>query len=219
MSKRAGKTYPQQSEQWYVEPASMVEQIFDALDFGGGTIWDASCGGGTTLNVARTRGYRTRGTDIVDRGIGMRGHWFERHDFLRLREPPFRVGLGERVSLLCNPPYGKVGGVSNMGTRFVEHARKHFRDSLYRMAFIVPIEFAAGQERFELYDRDRPSHLMIASQRPSMLSGELLEQGRKAKGGMADYAVIVWTRGGPWRCETIWMRPDSIAPFIERRKR
>lgn len=197
----------------------MVEQIFDKLDFGGGTIWDASCGGGNILDVARDRGFYTFGTDIVDRPQRDRAHPFKVADFLRLRELPFTPRPDERVSMICNFPYGRVAGVDNMGTKCVEHARRHFRDLVYRMAFIVPIEFVAAQGRFELYSRDRPSHLLIASQRPSMLSGELLEKGRKAKGGMADYCVIVWTVGGPYRCETLWLRPDTAAPVIERRKR
>lgn len=219
MSKRAGKSYAQQAEQWYVEPRFMVEQIFDALDFRAGTIWDASCGGGNILDVAADRGLETFGSDIVDRPSRDRRHPFRMVDFLSLKSLPFRRPPGGKVSLLCNPPYGKVGSVANMGTRFVEHARRYLADELERMAFIVPIEFAAGQERFELYSRDRPSHLLIASQRPSMLSGELLEQGRKAKGGMADYCVLVWTIGGPHRCETRWLRPSSAPAAIERRKR
>lgn len=219
MSKRAGKSYPQQREQWYVEPRSLVAQVFDALDMRASIIWDASCGGGTILDEARARGLRTFGSDIVDRPQRSPEHGFGLVDFLRLRELPFRAPLDAPVSLFCNPPYGKVAGVENMGTKFVEHARRHFRDLVERMAFIVPIEFQAGQDRFELYDRDRPSHVLIASQRPSMLPGDMLAAGVKAKGGMSDYCVIVWTRGGPHRCETIWLRPDDARPVIERRKR
>lgn len=219
MSKRAGKSYPQQKEQWYCEPGSLVSQVFDALDFRASVIWDPFCGGGMILNEANRRGLRTFGSDIVDRPQRDPRHSFKVGDFLRMRELPFRQRLDAPVSLFGNPPYGKVAGVENMATKIVEHARRHFRDAVERMAFIVPIEFQAGQERFELYHRDRPSHVAIASQRPSMLSGELLAEGEKAKGGMSDYCVIVWTRGGPHRCETIWLRPDNAAPVIERRKR
>lgn len=218
MTKRAGKSYAQQSEQWYVEPRSMVEQLFDAVAFRG-RIWDPSCGGGNILDVASDRGHATFGSDIVDRAKRDPSHPFRKVDFLKIRSLPFRPSLGERVSLICNPPYGKVGSEANMGTKFVSHARRYFRGEVERMAFIVPIEFVAGQSRFELYQRDRPSHLLIASQRPSMLSGELLAEGRKAGGGMADYAVIVWTRGPPVKCETRWLRPHSAPPQIDRRKR
>lgn len=224
MTKRAGKSYPADPHQWYREPRSTVEQVFDSLDFPPGVIWDASCGVGNILDVAHERGFRTFGSDIVDRPGRHPRHAFRLVDFTRLRDLPFVPPLDGEVSLFCNPPYGKVAGVANMGEKFVYHARRHFRDRLARAAFVLPIEFMCGQDRyFDLYERDRPSHSLICCQRPSMPPGAMVEDmGAKAfSGGMADYVVLVWTRGGPFRTEAIFMRPTAAGrpPVIEARKR
>jgi hypothetical protein len=229
MSKRSSRKFEADPHQFYREPRFTAEQAFDSLEFappgatrGESVIWDPACGAGNILNVAAGRNYRTFGSDIVDRPARARSHPFERTDFLKLREFPFRSSLDEPVSLLCNPPYGRVGGVANMGERFVYHALEHFGERCHRLAFIMPIEFQCGVDRYwNLYRHRRPSHVLICCQRPSMLPGELVEQGRKASGGMADYCVLVWSAGGPYRTEAIFMRPDDSTrpPEAERRVR
>lgn len=227
MTKRAGKKHPQDPHQWYREPRFTADQMFDSLDFGDPedtVIWDACCGSGNVLDVAHERGYQTFGSDIVDRGIWQHRHGFKLADFLRLRELPFSLPLEKKVSLACNPPYGKVAGFANMGERFVMHALEAFGDRLHRAAFILPIEFMAGQDRYwTIYSKRKPSHSMICCQRPSMPPGAQVEtMGTAAfKGGMADYCILVWTAGGPYRTETIFMRPDDSTrpPDIERRVR
>lgn len=223
MTKRAATKYPQDPHQWYREPKFTVEQIFDSLDLGGGVIFDPSCGKGNTLDVARARGYLTFGTDIVDRTMTDSRHGFRRANFLRLTSFPFDPG-GRRVSILNNPPYGRVGDVSNMGERFVIHALDHFRERCEHMAFILPIEFMAGQDRFfDIYERRKPRYSMICCQRPSMPPGAAVEDLGDAayKGGMADYCVLVWTREPAPYCETIFMRPtvSNRPPAIEQRTR
>lgn len=222
MSKRSAVKFAADPHQFYREPRFTIEQAFASLDFGGGVIWDPSCGTGNILNVARTEGYRTFGSDIVDRGAGMRGHRFAQVDFLKLRELPFRAPLDEPVSLFCNPPYGRVGGVGNMGERFVYHALEHFGERCHRLAFLMPIEFQCGTGRYwNLYSRRRPSHVLICSERPSMPPGDMVDDRKKATGGMADYCILVFSAGGPYRTELIFMRPNDSTrpPETERRTR
>lgn len=224
MAKRNATKYEQQAEQYYREPRFAAEQIFENLDLGNSIIWDPFCGSGNILNVARDRGFDCFGSDIIDRHERDPAHDFRRIDFRKCRELPFLTEIDQKVSIIGNPPYGKVDGVENMGEEMIKHARKHFRDRVYRMVFILPIEFSCGIERyFDIYERDRPSHELVYCQRPSMPRGDTVEQlGDKAfKGGMADYSALVWTAGGPHRCEKIFMRPHSRGrpPVIERRLR
>lgn len=221
MTKRLKKKYPPDPHQFFIEPRFVPEQIFESLDLGGGVIWDPSCGTGTSLNVARENGYLTFGTDIVDRHGRSERHGFRRANFLKLTAFPFDPG-GRRVSILNNPPYGKVGDVANMGEKFIFHALDHFRERCEHMAFILPIEFMAGQDRyFELYQDRKPSYALICCQRPTMPPGAAVEDlGDKAyKGGMGDYCVLIWTREPRNLCETIFMRPTvgNRPPVIERR--
>lgn len=222
MTKR-GKVYEQDAHQFYKEPRFAVEQVFNHLDMRAQVIWDCSCGTGNILDVASSRGFRVVGTDIVDRPGRAPRHPFRMCDFTKLREFPFNPG-NSRVTLFCNPPYGKVGGVANMGEEFVKNALAHFMDKCERMVFMLPIEFMAGQDRFfDIYQNIKPSHAMIHCQRPSMPPGLMVEElGDKAyKGGMADYVTLVFSHDETKRCETVFMRPTvqgKPAP-VERRIR
>lgn len=218
-NRRAGQAYEQQAEQWYVEPRSTAEQILDNIDLGGGVVYDPCCGGGNLLDAAKGRGYRTFGTDIVNRGPA---HQFRQADFLRLRDFPFRPPLDVPVSLLFNPPYGRVGDVENMAEKFVSHALKHFADRCFRMVALVPIEFTCGQSRYwQIYRDNKPSHELKCSQRPSMPPGHLVAQmGEKAhKGGKSDFCALVWTGANSEKCEVVWMRPDNSAGKLDSERR
>lgn len=222
MTRRAAVKYPKDAEQWFIEPPSVAEQVFASVDLGGSVIYDPSCGIGTTLNVARKRKFITFGTDIVDRPGRHERHGFRRANFLKLTSFPFDPG-DRGVSIFCNPPYGKIGDVDNMGEAFVVHALDHFRERCEHMAFILPIEFMAGQDRyFDIYEKREPAFALICNQRPSMPPGRKVEElGAKAfKGAMGDYCVLVWARE-PAPCRTIFMRPTAAnrPPLIERRIR
>ena len=181
MTRRAAVKYPKDAEQWFIEPPSVAEQVFASVDLGGSVIYDPSCGIGTTLNVARKRKFITFGTDIVDRPGRHERHGFRRANFLKLTSFPFDPG-DRGVSIFCNPPYGKIGDVDNMGEAFVVHALDHFRERCEHMAFILPIEFMAGQDRyFDIYEKREPAFALICNQRPSMPPGRKVEELARAR--------------------------------------
>lgn len=208
MSKRSTVKYEDDPHQFYREPAFCVEQLFENMNFGDSLIYDPSCGKGNILDVAKTKGHSTVGSDIVDR--------FPAHRFFRanyIKQTKFPTPVDQPLSIICNPPYGTVDGVRYMANRFV---KKTLADlDFYRAAFLVPIEFNCGQTRFaEIYSKRAPSHVLFCCQRPSMPAGNAIEgMGDRAyKEGMADYCWIVWTRGGPYRTEAIYMRPHADGP-------
>lgn len=207
MTKRLKVQYPKDEHQFYKEPRFCVDQLFDNMSFGASLIWDPACGSGNILDVAKERGHQTVGSDIVDR--------YPRHRFFRANftlQKRFPKPDDRPLSIVSNPPYGTVGGVPFMANRFVKHALAEV--DFYRAAFLVPIEFLAGQDRYkEIYSKRAPSHVLICSQRPSMPPGAAIEEMGDAaySGGMADYCWIVWTRGGPYQTATIFMRPDADA--------
>ncbi len=208
MAKRNAVKYEADPHQFYKEPAFPVEQLFNHMDFSGSLIWDPACGSGNILDVAKRRGYSTIGSDIVDRHPA---HRFFRGNFLK--QSRFPAPLDRPVSIITNPPYGTVGEVSFMANKFVMKALAEV--DFYRAAFLVPLEFSCGQDRYrDIYSKRAPSHELKCCQRPTMPPGAKVEDlGAEAyKGGMADYCWIVWTRGGPWRTEVIYMRPDADAP-------
>ena len=215
MTKRQAEKAPRDPHGWYVEPRSAVEQLADAIDFGDSVIWDPSCGGGTIPSVFEDRGHIAIGSDIVERPRWFRGSsWrFYPGNFLNLTKWPTPPG-GRKLSIVCNPPYNEpIAGIAEM---FVHRALNMGEENphFFRAAFILPIEFACSQGRYErLYSKRPPSHVCFYSERPSMPPGQVLrDRGEDARGGgMADYVALVWTAGGPYRTEALFLKPSNPA--------
>lgn len=209
----AGDQYERAANNWYCEGPPPVRQLMNRLSFvgpnGPDMIWDACCGRGNILDVAKERGHQTVGSDIIDRHAR---HKFFRGNFLKATRSP---NPGDRrLSLICNPPYGDdnsgTGGGDDIAQAFMRHAVQF---PIYRAAFLVPIGFQASVGRYRFFTRDcRPSHIAICCERPSMPPGHMIEEmGAKAfKGGRLDYCWVVFTYPHDQRCETIFLKPDSI---------
>lgn len=216
--KGAEAEFPRDPFGWYVETRAAVAQLADAVDFTSDgvpdLIWDPACGGGMIPDEMRSRGHVAVGSDIIDRPKWSPFAWpagtFYRANFLQATRSPRLAG--RRLSIICNPPYNEPTPM--IAEDFVLRAIDAV--PFHRAAFLVPIAFLAGQGRYErLYSRHRPSHVGILCERPSMPPGELLARlGEDVRGGgMEDYVWVVWTEGGPWRTESIFLRPTALAPL------
>ena len=192
---------------WYREPAWLVEQLFDEIDFGRpearDLIYDPCCGAGTILDVAKARGHPTIGGDVVDRSPR---HRFNRGNIL-LNQPIPSTPSGRLISVVCNPPYSYEPDIAEKVIRRVLEVVP-----TRRAAFILPLAFLAGQNRWRFFSRDfMPSHVLICSQRPTMPPGALIEQMTSPyEGGMQDYCIVVMS--GPrhrWRTEMRWLQPRA----------
>jgi hypothetical protein len=213
-NKHQADGFEQDEHGWYREPPFPVEQLFDAVDFGDDLIYDPSCGIGNILDVAKTRGHPTIGSDIVTRGAR---HRFYRGNFLNLTRWPTMPD--RRLSIVNNPPYNVPPGAAES---FIHKAIDAV--PFHRAAFLLPIEFLCGVGRYQrLFSKTPPSHVVYCSQRPSMPPGAEIEAlGDKAfKGGKADYCWIIFTAGGPHRTESRWLHPSTSPadPLSERRAR
>ena len=205
--------YPRDPYDWYKETPASVEALFDAIDFGTDLIFDPSCGSGNILDVAKRRGHATVGADIVDRHAR---HEFHRGNYLRATR--FPEPHDRALSIVNNPPYNYEDGI---GERFI---LKTLDEVPFRLAaFLMPIEFACGQGRYErLYSKRRPAYVGFLMERPSMPPGAAVEElGADAyRNGMADYLWLVWKAGGPYRTEALFLAPSKAPPpKSERRQR
>jgi hypothetical protein len=215
MTKRAeakGARPPRDPYNWYREPRSSVDQLFDAMSFGNDLIWDPCCGSANILDVAQDRGHPTIGSDVIDRHKP-RPHRFYRGNFLELTRWPKMPG--RRLSIVSNPPYGRQGGYASISNEIIHRALHMI--PFHRAAFLLPIEFLCSSGRYAFFQNFKPSHVAYCSERPSMPPGALVSAlGDDAfDGGMADYCWIIWTApdgGGPhrWRTESIWLRPSGL---------
>lgn len=187
---------------WYIEPRWLVEQVFDEISFGDpkDLIYDPCCGSGNILDVAKSRGHPTIGGDVVDRNPR---HRFNRGNILINQTIP-TAPPGRSISVVCNPPYSYEADIAEKVIRRVLD-----RVPLRRAAFILPIAFLCGQERWKFFTTITPSQVLICSQRPTMPPGDKInEMSNPFEGGMQDYCVIVYT--GPkhrHRTETRWLKP------------
>jgi hypothetical protein len=192
---------------WYVEPPRAVEQLLSAISFGDDLIWDPCCGRGGVLDVARQWGHPTVGSDIIDRQ--------PRHRFIRANVLTQLAAMpsypGRETSVISNTPYSYEKDIAE---RIICHILERFGPR--RAAFILPIAFLAGQERWRgnrFAGQFRPSHTCIYRERHTMPPGHLIdEMARPFEGGMADYCVLVFSRPHRWRTETVWLPPGHQIP-------
>lgn len=197
---------------WYREPPRAVEQILHEIDFGDDLIWDPCCGAGNVLDVARRWGHPVIGSDIIDRHPR---HKFFRGSVFQVKKEP-RVA-GRYTSIITNTPYSYEADIAE---RIILHCLERFQCRRY--AFILPIAFLAGQNRWQRMlppphgsGRYRPSHTGIYMERHTMPPGKLIDTMEKPyDGGMQDYCVLIYTAPHRFRTETIWLRPGHQIPRI-----
>src|SRR6478672_12482769 len=145
---RAKHAQPRWDDDWYIEPAACVHTLFDSVHFEG-QIHDPACGSGNIPMVARDRGFKASGSDLVHRGFG-RG------------EIDFLGDPTHRENTVTNPPY-------LIAEDFVLHA---IHVAEHKVAVIVRISFLAGQKRrASLFERHPPAVVLVLSARPSMPPG------------------------------------------------
>lgn len=190
---------------FYRESPRVVQQLMHGVDFADDLIWDPCCGTGNVLDVAKSYGHPTIGSDIINRS--------PRHKFIRAniltQIPRMPVQSGRATSIISNTPYSYEEDIAE---RIISVCLERF--NVRRAAFIVPIAFLASQDRWknnQFAGRWKPSHTCIYRERHTMPPGHLIEtMASPYEGGMADYAAVVFTRPHRWRTETIWLTPGPL---------
>lgn len=211
---------------WYVDEPWCARQLMEALDnFAhekdeGLAIWDPCCGLGNTLDSFIGWGFTCWLSDVVDNvdwgqrdpgrcGVPLQPYesyrcpTFFSADFLEVEQAP------APCSIVFNPPYSYRKGILEA---FVRHA---LRLATGRVCALVPNKWLSSQVRYRLFAVEHPPQLVLhLTQRPSMPPGDRIAlMGKRAfRGGMIDYAWIVWdvrhpTAHGDTR--TIWLPPLS----------
>ncbi len=184
--------YARAADDWYVEPRWCVEQLADAIDFAGHTIWDPCAGGCTIGDVFNDRGFATRSTDIVERVEDLDGL----HDATQPCAPAC-ISPGQRVSVVTNPPFKLAEQIVRSMLNLADH----------RVCVLQQLSFLASRGRQALFAEFPPSDVLVLSQRPSMPPGHLIaEMGDKAfRGGTTDFCWIVWTKPHDRETRTRWL--------------
>lgn len=181
---------------WYVDETWCSEALVKALGldaFAGQWIHDPCCGRGTIPQFFDLMGFDVSGSDVADRRGAydfVRGHWpFEICDFLRDEIDGFEVP----ASIVFNPPYSLQDGRIFRGLTAVLVA-KAIRLASHKVCALVPSKWLASKQRYQLFSRHMPAHIVHLMERPSMPPGHLIaDMGSRAfTGGKADYCWVIF---------------------------
>lgn len=195
MARREKKT-PEKSHRFarekhghYVEPHWVSGRLFELERFDRRClVWDPCCGWGRVLHVAKRAGYRTAGSDVVNRkprGADV----FGVEDFLKL-SPHARA---QRLSIVCNPPFHLI-------RQFAEHACR-FNIEIVAMIMQTRRLPAAGKWLRELPH----ARTLFITPRPSMPSGTHISRGGKVGGGKQDYCWLIFRKGHQGAATEGWL--------------
>lgn len=153
---------------FYPTPSYVVEALLKRETFDG-NIWECACGDGAISEVLKAHGYEVISTDLIDRGYGELGDFFE-SDFIA-------------NNIITNPPF-------SLGLKFVEHAKSK---STKKIAMFLKTVFLESEARYEMF-QDTDYALKTVYQFSKRIS--LYKGGVKMKNsGMIAYAWYVWEKG------------------------
>ena len=169
-------------------------------------IWDPCCGWGRIMQAAIDAGYRTVGSDIVDRDpvnkVAGEFMWFQ-NDFLCDDNGPLVKGAIESLTrkpfaVVSNPPFDKL-------PEFVDRA---LGLGARKVAFIWRLQRLAAAR----WLRDTPlARIYLMNPRPSMPPGHHIEAGGYVGGDSHDYCWLVFTPGYTGAPEIHWLRRNPNA--------
>ena len=160
--------YRRVSDDWYVEPAWIVDALLDAEPLSGLT-WDPSCGGGNIAKALERKGIQFFASDIADRGYG-----FVNHDFLTSKH--------SAENIVTNPPYGII-------EEYIKHALNRANNKVCILARLALLE---GKARKAMFLTTPLARVWVSSRRVSMPPGGT---DVRPAGGSIAYAWFVWERG------------------------
>lgn len=164
-------------DDFYPEPESAVEALYEAEDFGG-DILDPACGLGT-IPIVFKRLHQTDSQRILAQDIKHRGYPGTKiQDFLK-------TSRKRRVhNVVCNPPFKDA-------LKFLEIA---LRISEYKVAFFVKLTFLESAERGAFFAEHPPARVWVFKKRVKMWRGRrFVTSGKKAdNGGTIAFCWVVW---------------------------
>jgi hypothetical protein len=161
--------YDRADDDWYQEPAWLVDALLDREDFHDG-VWDPAAGAGTIPKACLARGITAIGSDIADRGFGCSGLDF------------FSVSAPTNVAILSNPPY-------SLCREFISHA---LSITSGKVCVLARLAFLESRVRRPWFEASPLARVWVSSRRVSMPPGG---KAVVAKGGSIAFAFFVFQNG------------------------
>jgi hypothetical protein len=156
-----------EKDDFYPTPKYAVEELLKREVFNG-NIWECACGEGDISEVFLEKGFDVKSTDLIDRGFGEVGNFFET-DFIA-------------DNIVTNPPYKHA-------LEFVNEAKKK---STGKIAMFLKTVFLESEKRRPMFE-DKEFPLKTVYQFSKRVT--LYKNGVKMKNsGMIAYAWYVWDK-------------------------
>ena len=157
-----------EKDDFYPTPKYAVKELLKREVFNG-NIWECACGEGDISEVFLKKGFDVKSTDLIDRGFGEVGNFFET-DFVA-------------DNIVTNPPYKHA-------LEFVNEAKKK---SNHKIAMFLKTVFLESEKRKAMFE-DKEFPLKTVYQFSKRVT--LYKDGVKMKNsGMIAYAWYVWEKG------------------------
>ena len=157
-----------EKDDFYPTPKYAVDELLKREVFNG-NVWECACGEGDISEVFLKKGFDVKSTDLIDRGFGEVGNFFET-DYVA-------------DNIVTNPPYKQA-------LEFVLEAKKK---SNSKIAMFLKTVFLESEKRKAMFE-DKEFPLKTVYQFSKRVT--LYKNGVKMKNsGMIAYAWYVWEKG------------------------
>ena len=157
-------------------------------------ILEPFCGGGSMSEVIKHQGYNVTSYDIVDRGYGDIGDFFEED---------FEKG---KYDIISNPPYQE--DLCKVVNRCLELCKN-------KVALLFPIRYLSGRERYnEIYKQHPPVRVYVYQERICIAENGQFDKFEKGQ-NLVIYGWFIWEKGYKGKTELRWIHNDTKPIYKE----
>lgn len=189
-SQKAQKRLLRQGNNYYATHPSVTEDLLSVEMFND-KILEPFCGGGSMADVIKSYGYEVEAYDIIDRGYGKQGDFFQ-VDFAE----------GE-YDIISNPPYDESL------IRIIKRCLAICND---KVAMLLPLIYLSGKARYEeVFKKNPPVRVYIYSERINIAKNGDFEQYSDSGANKTIYAWFVWKKGYKGTTELRWLHNDKAS--------
>ncbi len=183
-NEKAKKRQLRQSNNYYATHPSVTQDLLREETFND-KVLEPFCGGGTMAEVIKQNGYEVEAYDLIDRGYGKVG------DFFNVDYPK------KEYDIITNPPYDD---------NLIEIIKRCLSLCKSKVAILMPIRYLSGIERHnELYSKFPPSRVYIYCERVTIAKDADFEKYSASGANMTIYGWFIWEKGHKGETELKWI--------------
>lgn len=156
---------------FYATEPKAVEMLLEKEKFSS-NIWECACGQGHISEVLKSHGYNVYSSDLIDRGYGLGGQ-----DFLKHQDKI-------NCDIITNPPY-------KIALDFIKHALE-INSVGNKVAFLLKIQFLESDIRRKFFEINPPKYVYVFSKRTNCAKNGDFETFTSSA---ICYAWYIWENG------------------------